>query len=428
MTTILSLSLFLVMAIAGVFSGPWAFAFLSLHFSVEQCLQASTPFFLSNGLAVNAAAATIAGLSAIREWATRGIDARSYFNAVWIGSVCIFVWSLVTLAWSPAAASGWRFAQDGLPYVVTFLLAGPALIRDVQEAGKFARIYLVAGVLIAVAVKLSPAFTTQSGRLGIVLDGKLATNPLELGEIGALVILAATLVRAERFPGPVLLLRIAGLLLGALICAESGSRGQIVFAVLISLFFFPISRTVRNVPGFIAAVIASVVLVVGLSFFAANVLPERVAARWDIGQIEGGVGERTQNIGEIFVYWLSRPQMWPIGLGFDAFDAVSVREGYSHILTLDILFELGFAATLLYVWMLFRTVRAGVSLFRRHRESPRDRSTVAFLLASLALQFLLSNKQGALWSSWGIFMSMILICRIDAYEAAEEGPIRGGPD
>jgi hypothetical protein len=198
--------------------------------------------------------------------------------------------------------------------------------------------------------------------------------------------------------------------------------------VLIALVFFPVSRTIKNVPGFLTAVAASIVLMIALTFFAAYVLPERVATRWNISQIEGGVGERTENLRDIFVYWLSKPQLWPVGLGFSAFDAVSVREGYSHVVTVDILFELGLVATVLYFWMLARTIRSGISLFHRHRDSPRDRSTVAFLLATFVLQFLLSNKQGALWSSWGIFLAMILICRIDAHEAdqSSEAPSVAG--
>jgi hypothetical protein len=252
------------------------------------------------------------------------------------------------------------------------------------------------------------------------LGEKIYTNPLELGAVGGALIIAAVLLRSNTYPKLFLVVRIIGFLVGALMCAESGSRGQLIFATVLAVVFFPVSRTVRNMTNFVFASFGALVLAALLATFAVAVLPDRVSARWTTSQMEDGVGDRVIRVGELADYWVVRPHMWPIGVGFDAFDAVSTHEGYSHVLVLDILFELGLLVFGIYIWMIFRTAKSGFKLFKRHADDPANRSTVAFLLAMFLFEFFLTNKQGALWSSWNIFLFMEIIAFLEI-EGQQEG-------
>ena len=80
---------------------------------------------------------------------------------------------------------------------------------------------------------------------------------------------------------------------------------------------------------------------------------------------------------------------------------------------MDVLAELGIPAFVILLTALAISVQSGVVLFRRFSESQTHRAAVASLIAMLAYQILLSNKEGNLWSSVNLFLFMLLLVRIE---------------
>jgi hypothetical protein len=414
MIQVTSFALLVMLCICGCLSPAWAFVLVILHFALEQVLQASFPaIFVSNLSLVNLITAIVSLIAAARVVSKGHCYGRAYFSPIWKGALIVYAWSAVSLLWTPAFNSALQFISDGLPYIVLFIIIAPIFIIDIKNVRKFATIYLVVGTLVACLVELSPGMSTQTGRLSFQLSGKSYTNPLELGAVGGGLIIAAVLLRSSAYTKLFLVVRVIGFLVGALMCAQSGSRGQLVFATTLAVVFFPIARTVRSITNFVFASFGALVLLAVLITFAVAVLPDRVSARWTTNQMEDGFGDRLARVGELVDYWLVRPHMWPIGVGFDAFDAVSTVGGYSHVLILDIPLELGFVVFGIYIWMIFRTAKSGFRLFQRHADDPANRSTVAFLLAMFLFEFFLTNKQGALWSSWNVFLFMEIIAFLE---------------
>jgi hypothetical protein len=410
-----------MLCICGCFSPAWAFTLLILHFALEQVLQACFPtIFVSNLFLVNLTVAIISVIAAARVVSKHHCYGRAYFSPIWKGALIIYAWSVVSLLWTPAFNSALKFISDGLPYIVLFIFLAPILIVNIRNVRKFTTLYLVVGTLIACLVELSPGMSTQTGRLSLQLGGKFYTNPLELGALGGGLIIAAVLLRSNTYPKLFLLVRVIGFFVGALMCAESGSRGQLIFAIALAMVFFPVARTVRSITNFVFTSFGALVLAAVLAIVSVAVLPDRVSARWTTSQMEDGFADRVFRVGELAGYWLVRPHMWPIGVGFDAFDAVGTDEGFSHVLILDIPLELGFVVFGIYIWMIFRTTKSGIKLFRRHADDPANRSVVAFVLAMCLFEFFLSNKQGALWSSWNLFLFMEMIAFIEI-EGQQEG-------
>ena len=85
--------------------------------------------------------------------------------------------------------------------------------------------------------------------------------------------------------------------------------------------------------------------------------------------------------------------------------------------------ELGIPAFLLLLTALWISVRSGIILFQRFRESPSHRASVAILIAMLAYQILLANKEGNLWSSVNLFLFMLLLVRIEILTRDQEAEI-----
>jgi hypothetical protein len=407
----LSLILFLTLCIGGCLSPAWALALLFLHFALEQVLQAAFPsIFVANMWLVNVITGMVVVIAVARVVFSGSCYGRAYFSPIWKGTLIIYVWSVVSLLWTPSSNSAWRFISEGLPYVALFLIAAPILIVNIANVRRFALIYLVAGTSIATLVELSPGITTQTGRLGLHFGGKSYSNPLELGGVGGALVIGAALLGSSTHRKLFLGFRIVGFLVGALMCAESGSRGQLIFAIAMAVVFFPIAQSVRSITNFVLASVGAVALALVAITFAVWVLPDNVSARWTAGQIEGGFIDRIFRVGDLAAYSIVRPHLWPIGVGFNAFDAVSLNQtDYSHVLILDILFESGVVIFGLYLWMIFRTVKSGYTLLQRHVGDPASRSTVAFLLAICLFEFFLSNKQGQLWSSWNLFLFMEVV-------------------
>jgi hypothetical protein len=132
------------------------------------------------------------------------------------------------------------------------------------------------------------------------------------------------------------------------------------------------------------------------------------------------VSSRLQNVFDLMAAQFKAPLSWVVGLGYNAFTAISdgTGDGYSHNLSADILTELGMPMFALYVWMLVSVSRDGIWLFRRYQDRPAERSSVALLLALASYQFLLMHKQGYLWGAGAYFMFVIAIARIRRREEA----------
>ena len=103
-----------------------------------------------------------------------------------------------------------------------------------------------------------------------------------------------------------------------------------------------------------------------------------------------------------------------IGLGHNAFSAVTATDqGYSHNMFVDVLCELGVPMFLLLITALWKSLNASRALFQRFKNSPSDRAALAILFMMIPFLALIANKEGNLWSSWVLFMFMIIVTRLE---------------
>ena len=420
MMQLVAIFLFATLCIVGLASAPAALPLVIMMYPLEQLLQAAGGVFLSIPALANITVAAVAGFAVLRMIASQERPFLGYFNRALGVTIAIFAWSAASLLWTPSPEMGGQLISGGLPYFILFVLTAPLLALDVASLARVGRVLLLFGGAITAALVVNPEFHSSSGRQVFMLAGSVMSNPLTTGELGGTIVITAVLLRGDGLSPFMGLVRLASFPLGLALALQSGSRGQLISAIIVCFLFYPVAKRVTTVLGFVGAFGATVIGYMAFSILAPIILTGYGATRWSTGNLEGSVASRFQNVTDLLLAQFRAPLSWIVGLGYNAFSSLSdgAADGYSHNLSADILTELGIPMFALYVWMLVSVFRDGLWLFRRYQHRPADRSSVALLLALAAYQFLLMHKQGYLWGAGAYFMFAIIIARVRRREEA----------
>ena len=420
MIEFLTVGFFLIACLLAVRDTAWALALVVSMYALEQALQASSGIFMRITPLANVCVALTAGLSVVLNLPSQDRPFRGYATPIFSVAIGFFVWAMISLLWTPAFGSAWEMTRWGIPYVILFLMVAPLLVDGIASLDRFFRAFLILGSITTILILINPAFTVKLGRLGVDLDSTARTNPLVIGELGGLMILVAALAPVDGSASKAVLARLVAFGLGGVLSLQSGSRGQLIFALGLAVLAFPFARRIRNVVGFFGTVVAVALMIPLVLFLAQLVLGTDELRRWELSTLAGGANTRVLNILDLFAAFANRPSAWLVGLGFNAFSWVSGanKEPYSHALLVDMLTELGIPAFVVFCWWSFRVVQDGVWLIRRFSDDDSGRATSSLLMVLLIYETLLVNKQGYLWAATLFFLVGILITRVRVREEA----------
>ena len=400
----------------------------ALMFPFEQSLQASAGVFVTNVWLFNGIVAAVLGLSLglLLLRAPHRVQGTFTFTTM---AVCIlYAWAAISIMWTPSSMTAPILVRGGLPYVILLVLITPALIDSTDALASFLRSSLVLGTGVACLMAVNPDLDFRSGRLGLKLAVGVQSNPLAIGELGGLLVLLSTLVHRGAH-GPLLsLMRPLALLVGALLCLQSGSRGQLIFAVALAVFLTPLSRKMRNPMQFVGgAVVAMILIPIGIWLIVPLIDPT-LLKRWDADQITSGVAGRFQNILDLFAVWLRSPSTWIPGLGMNAFASLTTagsKEGYVHNIFVEVLTEFGLPMFLLFCWLILATIQRVRGMLVYFSDDPEARASVVCIGAFAAYYLAIANKQGELWSQGPLFMYICIIARLsDGYRNVPEREVQ----
>jgi hypothetical protein len=392
----------------------WAVALVFVMYSIEQALQSTSGIFLRIPPLANVCVGLAVGSCLVGALTRLHRPFYGYATPQLYAMTALFAWAALSLFWSPSAESGLGMTRWGLPYVLLMVYAAPLLIDDVESLERFLLGFLLIGTCTCVLIILSPGFTVKNGRLGIDIGGGFRTNPLAIGELGGMLLMTGVL--CTRPAGSVVassVLRTAACLFGGYLALQSGSRGQLIFALLISICFVPIARRINNIARFFGLIAIAMTLVPLAMWTAQTFLGSEDLRRWDLSKLADGAAVRNNNILDLFRAFATDPLAWFAGLGYNAFTSVTpTLEPYSHILFVDVLTELGIPMFILLLWWLKKVVNDGLWLFRRYANQPDQRANLACLFAMFAFQLLIVNKQGYLWMATLFFLPGVMITRL----------------
>jgi hypothetical protein len=410
--------IFLFGCLMGLIRPGWTFAVVATMYAAEQLVQAAGGPFLSFPPLANYMVAGVAGLSAARLVITTDRPLLGFVGRQLMLTMAIFAWSVISLAWTPSTEAAGELIVEGIPYFILFVVVAPLLITDMDSARRGLWATMLLAIAVAAGIIANPEVRSSSGRLGVALSATVRTSALAIGDLGGLAIILGAILRPTDRTGMTLLLKSAAVLLGLALALMSGSRGQVLFAVVLSVAVLPVARNIRNIGGFITTAGAVAFVAGGIYLLAPIVLDRFGARRWDAASLEAGAGVRMNNALVLIEAQAERPLSYVMGLGFNAFTSFTpdYTEPYSHNVPLDIFAELGALAFACFVAVLWGAISQLRDLHRYYRHDPVQRSVVAALAAVAGFYLLLCAKQGSLWATGPLFMMIAIISRLHTRE------------
>jgi hypothetical protein len=429
MVEAITIAAFAAVCAVAVFRIEWSLALIVLLFPFKQALQASSGFFLSYYYIPNLVVVGIATVSLLRSLATSQAPMRGYLTMAFWATITVYTWSVVSLVWTPSYGAAADFVSENLPYLLLYVFLAPALVEGVESARKFVRLLLWLSAVVAAVILVNPTFSSQSGRMGIKITASLQSNPLAIGELGGMMIIMAVLVRPSSATLATNAVRLTTFILGVLLGLQSGSRGQMLFSVMLAILFVPLAKRVRSIFGFFGTAAGMAVVGAAVLLLAQSVLEGQGLKRWESDSVQESIWIRFANATDLLAAWAASPPAWLFGLGLNAFSSlgqVQAYQGYSHNMTIDILAELGLPIFVVFMGLWFRTYRSAAWLVKRFSEDIEYRSVAAALMALVAFEFLLANKQGMLWVTSNLFMWALILNRVQRCEELQMAPNPAG--
>jgi hypothetical protein len=404
----------------------WTIAVVLAMFPLEIMLQSGVPLFRDRPMIFNFAVAGLAAVAIVRSVLAGESPLRNLANPATFAALGFYLWGYLSSLWSPDPEIGMSLTVSGVPYWILFLLLAPMLVPRAEILGPMCTSILVVGAATTAVIMVDPNFGFYAGRFGVQISLSERTNPLALGTLGGtmMVIAGLTLFAERTWFGKSW--RSVAFTMGAGLCLLSGSRGQMIFAVLVVLAFFPIAYRMRNAKGIALAGLAGVLVAGGLYFAATRFISSENEDRWTAESLTTGGAGRLDNAIELLSAWGSRPEAWVQGLGVSAFQTLNSRSGdrYSHVLIADSLGEVGLVGFTLLMTVLGLTWGNVRRLLALLDLDAATRIGVTLAASLVAYQFLLANKQGSLLGSPILFTLAIMIGRVrkelDARVAAED--------
>jgi hypothetical protein len=414
----LSYLIFGLMLVMASVSAPWAFVLALMQFVIEVALQGSGGMFLATPSLANMLIAGVVACGFCMDTLRKPQPFYGYFSPVFWMSVTIYGWSILSLIWTPARSvglnEGVNIITDGFPYFVVYILIVPLLVSSMSDWRKICQVMMFMGMLTGLSIVAHPDFSLKGGRGGFQMDAKYQTSPLALSQAGGMIAIFGALFYSGKGNRFALFVRAGAFLSGAMVTLLSGTRGQALFAAITIIVGIPISRRLRDFRSYIAVVVGIGVTAFALSFAIDYAAGQSKVNRWSANAVAEATEVRLANILDLVVAFIGNPMAWVIGLGHNAFSAVTTTDqGYSHNMFIDVLCELGVPMFVLLLISLWKSVIASRALFLRFQESPSDRAGLTILFAMLPYLLMISAKEGNLWSSWTIFTFMIIITRLE---------------
>lgn len=416
-----------VMIMGAVTRPSWALALLMIQYPLEQLIQSYVVYFVQRNELFNLIIGMLGVASLAIKTFSRPGSLSGALNSVSILSFLYYILAAASVLWSPTQNAALDILRPGLSYFIMFVVISPLLVERLELVREFLVVALVVGGITALLVLTNPNGDFVRGRFALRLGGigLKESNPLAMSDLAAFLVLTAVTLNLVGRGGLLLAVRIGAGLLGTGLLLAASSRGQVVFAGLLALIFYPISVQVRNVGQFLlraAGLVALVaVIAVGATIFSRQA--QGTEKRWDTAEISSASAVRLENMRVLLSEWSRRPQTWPLGLGtggFAAFEKTS-HEPYVHNLIVESLGEFGVVGFLLLSGVLIGTAASAVRLLRMCWDDPDARAVSATLVAYNTFQFLISNKQGNVWVCTQMFTLFLVMVRTERLLSQEGG-------
>lgn len=422
MVGIITLIVLAVIFTVAIFRPAWTVAVVLTMFPIEQALQASSGIFRDRGSLANMAVGITVILSLLFSLVRGRLVLRSIVSPPMILTTTLYCWAGLSYFWTFSPEWLAEYMRWTAPYIVVIIGGAPLLISGFRDLRELRIALLIVGTIVAVLILTNPNFQYVYGRLMVNVDSDSRTNPLAIGALGGLLVLLALLGPAKESRTAILVLRMAAFVIGLALGFGSGSRGEVIAAVVAGFIFLPMSRRVANPVQFITTVAIGAAFLGGVFLVRSYVVSPDNEERWSLDSLAYGSGGRLDNVIDIAGFYLQRPMNWFQGLGSVAFHDLPSRTGdpYTHVLLADIVFELGVPGITLFGAIVYVAVLNSRRLFKAVRDNNEARALVTLLSAFSLYEFIIANKAGLIWAQYDLFFGLCVLGRLTQLEADPE--------
>lgn len=411
-TGILVILAFLAYSLLSIRRPMWAFSLLILMFPLEQLLQLSIPFFRTYGTFFNYYVGVILAIAACRRLLLGEANLREFFNTTLIAVCVLYAIGLASLGWTPGTEFAIGQVQWLGPYIIVSVFFGSLLPRRLEEFDEFRRVILIGGTAIALLILINPGLQFYGDRAMIFFGGKEKGNPLALAELGAILAVTAAVSRDRGLTGIKVALRIAALILGLGLALKSGTRGQVIAAVIIVGILYPSARRSEHLGQSILTILGLMLFGGAFLFTIQLFVGSDNIGRWSVASLLEGSGGRLFLVVSYFKAFLTTPAAWPLGFGTMAFREVVPEGGVAFVenLFMEALFELGLVGFVAMLIVVCNSLRHGIWMIRNaYDDSTRINATL--LLGLWGLYFLIAAKSYNLWTGFTFFFLSVVMTK-----------------
>lgn len=338
--------------------------------------------------------------------------------AFWL-VLTLFTYAFVSTSWVPVPDKAMALWAVSFQYLIVFLLGAPLLVQDIEDLEVPMRALLLLGTPFIFCLN----FMLEWGYRGFIVNGEVTRLPLALAQFGGYMMILGALFGPKH--GYWVVLRIAAVVLGALLIIKTGARGQFISAVLCGAVLFGLGRSgFSPIKLVLATAFAAVFVVIAyfgaISYMKSDPTLQATAGRWSIDRLTEDYGERSIRVLRIEAMldaWKDSPGTMIIGLGNSASydpnitDCTSPVGCYPHNLPIEILTEEGLIGFAIYFGLIFYVGMAAVRAISDPDIDDDHKAALKVLFAFMIFELILSLKQGSLLGNWRFFLFAILLDR-----------------
>ncbi len=309
----------------------------------------------------------------------------------------------LSTTWAPLDANASARFLNEFHYIVAGLFIAPVLIRSSADFTRVLDAVTWVGGSLVILFAFVPDFEGRS----LLVEYDLAetlTLPLALGDFAGLVALVTFLrIRTKLV---ILLWSLIVTCCALYLITKTGSRGPLFFSLITIVVCFPL-RWKNFSLNRLFAILFMLLLAAVAAFIVIkteNTLSVRMDASGDNFGDELGTIHRVDAAQVILDKWLEQPSSMVFGMGSSASWSRSMLSGYSHVIPIEILVELGlFGLVLFSTAMLTLFLRAFTGSTRRTMSEESIRNFSA-LFGCFLFTNLLYLKQGSTIFAFDLFM------------------------
>lgn len=399
----------LALGVGSLFSAAVALTAVFCMYGLDQLGQVSHPWMLQHSVFTNVAVGLMLLVGLLRKRTSTG-QLWSVAPGMTALVCALYGYALLTLVWTPAPELAWQQWVGNGPYVLTVAMAGPLLVTGINDLRNAMRCTAIVGSAIVAVTMLFGEW----GMRGLTdSSGTFETNPLAIASLAGLVMAACVFVGFSRRGLAEWILRLGAAVICLVLIIRSGSRGQLVAAVVAMALMIPIRFHIASIRGLVPALLVGAAIAIGLDMGSSLYINEDTQ-RWTEAGATEDVQGRLAMVTALLSKWSESSISILFGLGNSAATDPSIVGHYPHNMPLEILGEEGLVGFTLLLLILGATVKSFLHARRQVSGNADHEAVLAAAGATFIFSFLLSLKQGSLLGNNVVFMAALIVARLSA--------------